>query len=116
MKTRISNIFILLTIVLLSACQSNDYDRSDMIVSTPDASSITGQLQHDDYVWQWNALPDGESMQIATYRDGTLTSTEVASGNTYVQKNVPTNVKFEYVFKVTDGTNVSSGVVKEYTR
>lgn len=86
MKTRISNIFILLAIVLLSACQSNDYDRSDMIVSAPDASSITGQLQHDDYVWQWNALPDGESMQIATYRDGTLTSTEVASGNTYVQK------------------------------
>lgn len=105
-----------LALVLFSACQDNDYDRSGMILNAPDASAITGQLQGDDYVWQWNALPEGESMQIATYRNGTLTSTEVAVGNTYSQRNVPTNVKFEYVFKATDGTNVSSGVVKEYTR
>ena len=105
-----------LALVLFTACQDNDIDRSGMLVAAPDAESITGSLQGDDYVWQWTALPEGESMQVAIYKEGTLTSTEVATGNSYSQKNVPTNVKFEYVFKATDGTNTSNGVVKTYTR
>lgn len=98
------------------ACQDNDIDRSDMTVAAPDAASITGQLQGDDYTWQWAALPEGESMQVQIYRNGTLNSTELATGNSYTHKGVPTNVPYEYVFKATDGTNVSQGVVKTYTR
>lgn len=99
-----------------TACQDNDIDRSDMIVAAPDAASITGQLQGDDYVWQWAALPEGKSMQVEVYRNGTLNATELASGNSYTHRNVPTNVPYEYVFKASDGTNVSTGVVKSYTR
>lgn len=116
MKTRISSIIMLLLALCFTACQDNDIDRSDMIVATPDAASITGQLQGDDYVWQWAALPEGRSMQVEVYRNGTLNTTELASGNTYTHKNVPTNVPFEYVFKASDGTNVSTGVVKSYIR
>lgn len=107
---------MLLATVLFMACQDNDIDRSGMIVAAPDASAITGQLQGDDYVWQWAALPEGESMKVQVYRNGTLSSEAVATGNSYAHKNVPTNVPFEYVFKATDGINVSSGVVKSYTR
>ena len=55
-------------------------------------------------------------MQVTVYRNGTLASNEVVNGNSFTQKNVPTNVPFEYVFKLTDGTNFSNGVVKNYIR
>ena len=37
-------------------------------------------------------------------------------GNSFTHKGIPTNVPFEYVFKLTDGANYSKGVVKGYTR
>ena len=55
-------------------------------------------------------------MQVSIYRNGTLSASETVSGNSYTQKNVPTNVPFEYVFKLTDGTNFSTGVIKSYLR
>jgi hypothetical protein len=55
-------------------------------------------------------------MRVTIYRNGTLSSSETVSGNSFIHKNVPTNVPFEYVFKVTDGSNVSNGVIKNYTR
>lgn len=116
MKAKITSMIMLLAAVLLAACQDNDIDRTNMIVAAPDAAAITGQLQGDDYVWQWASLPEGESMQVQVYRNGTLTGTETSTTNTYTHKNIPTNVAFEYVFKATDGTNVSEGVVKTYTR
>ena len=55
-------------------------------------------------------------MQVTVYRNGTLSSSEIVNGNSFTQKDVPTNVPFEYVFKFTDGTNLSQGVLKSYTR
>ena len=98
----------------LASCQDKDIDREGMKLSAPDVSQITGQLQGDDYVLTWPAQQSG--MQVTIYRNGTLSSSEVVSGNTYTQKNVPTNVPFEYVFKLTDGENFSTGVVKQFMR
>lgn len=100
--------------LVLAACQDKDIDREAMKLSAPDASQITGQLSGDDYILNWPA--QNGQMMVTIYRNGTLSSSETVSGNSYTQKNVPTNVPFEYVFKVTDGTNISSGVVKTYTR
>lgn len=100
--------------LILTACQNKDIDYEEMKLNAPDASQITGQLSGDDYILSWPA--QNGQMQVTIYRNGTLSSSETVSGNSYTQKNVPTNVPFEYVFKVTDGINISSGVVKTYMR
>ena len=111
---KISFIIMAMFALVLTACQDKDIDREAMKLSAPDASQITGQLSGDDYILNW---PEQNGQMIVTiYRNGTLSSSETVSGNSYTQKNVPTNVPFEYVFKVTDGTNISSGVVKTFTR
>ena len=99
---------------LLSSCQKKSIERLDPVLGAPDAAQITGSLIGDDYVWTWPAQ-EGD-MRVVIYRDGTLSSDETVTGTNYVHRMVPTNVPFEYVFKLTDGTNLSSGVVKTYTR
>ena len=103
-----------LLVVVIASCQDKDYDREAMVLSAPDASQITGSLSGDDYTWTWPS--QNGQMQVTIYRNGTLSANETVSGNSFTQKNVPTNVPFEYVFKVTDGTNFSTGVIKTYTR
>ena len=99
---------------VLSACQKKEIVRAEPVLQAPDASAINGTLDGDDYVWTWSSQP--EKMRVVTYRSGTLSSDVVVDGNSYSHKEVPTNVPFEYVFKRTDGTNYSTGVVKQYTR
>ena len=98
----------------LTSCQDKDYDREAMHLQAPDASQITGQLSGDDYTWTWPAQE--AQMLVTIYRNGTLSASETVSGNSFTQKNVPTNVPFEYVFKLTDGQNFSTGVIKNFTR
>ena len=113
---KLSILLMTLIACVITSCQDNDFDRSAMIVATPDAANINGQLQGDDYVWSWPQLSVGLSMNVTVYRNGTLASSETVSGTSYVHKNIPTNESYEYVFKYTDGTNLSKGVVKTYTR
>ncbi len=96
------------------SCQDKDIDREGMKLATPDVTQITGSLSGDDYTWTWPA--QNAQMQVTIYRNGTLSASEIVSGTSYTQKEVPTNVPFEYVFKLTDGSNFSQGVVKTYTR
>ncbi|MCR5077131.1 MAG: DUF4960 domain-containing protein [Prevotella sp.] len=100
----------------LTACQDNDIDRSPMILSGIAAEDITGQLQGDDYVLTWPQLADGQQMQVSTYRNGIFFSSETVSGTSFTQRTIPTGTPYEFVLKVTDGTNLSAGVVKEYVR
>lgn len=98
----------------LTSCQDKDYDVEAMKLQAPDVTQISGQLTGDDYVITWPAQQ--ADMLITIYRNGTLSSSERVSGTTFTQKNVPTNVPFEYVFKLTDGTNFSKGVVTTFVR
>ena len=59
---------------------------------------------------------DGKNMQITVIRDGQTVSSATSSNGTYTHENIQTKVPFTYVFKVTDGTNLSTGVIKTYTR
>ena len=111
---KISIIIMAMFALILTACQDKDIEREAMKLSAPDASQITGQLSGDDYIWTWPS--QGTEMRVITYRNGTLSSTETVSGNSYTHKDVPTNVPFEYVFKASDGNNISAGVIKAYTR
>ncbi len=102
-------------LLLLNACQKKEIERHAPIVQAPDASQFTGKLEGDNYVWSWTS--QSGSMRVITYRNGTVSSDVTVSGSSYTHENVPTNVPFEYVFKLTDGKgNFSTGIVKSYTR
>ncbi len=111
-----STLIICLCIVgmVMTSCQDKDFEREAMVLNAPDASQITGALNGDNYTWTWPS--QNAQMQVITYRNGTLFSSDIVSGTSYTQTNVPTNVPFEYVFKLTDGSNFSNGVVKSYMR
>ena len=112
---KISIIIMAMFALILTACQDKDIDREGMILQAPNASQINGSLNVDDYTWTWPAQASSQ-MQVTIYRNGTLSASEIVSGTSYTQKDVPTNVPFEYVFKLTDGTNFSTGVIKSYMR
>lgn len=100
---------------VVTSCQDNDYEIAAPIVAPIDENSLSGSLQGDDYVWTWTA-PAGLSMQVSVYNGNTLSLAETVKGNTFTHTSVDTNIEFTYVFKLTDGTNLSGGVVKRYTR
>lgn len=111
--------FYLLTIFIflffLGACQDNDVEREAMKLAAVENDAITGELSGDDYVWTW-PQQSGLKMQIITYVDGVKGGMELVEGNQYTHKQISTNVEYTYVFKLTDGANYSTGVVKSYTR
>lgn len=114
MKT-VKYIFASLAIAAtLTACQDKDIDRVAPKLAPISAEAITGSLQGDDYVWTWTG--SGNSMQVAIYTGTNLNSSEIVEGNSFSHRNIDTNIEYTYVFKLTDGTNFSSGVVKNYLR
>ena len=102
------------TVTALTSCQNKDIEREAAKLPAPDVTQISGQLSGDDYILTWPAQT--AKMQVTTYRNGTLAGTTVVDGTSYTHKDIPTNVPFEYVFKQTDGTNTSTGVITKYMR
>lgn len=101
--------------VALTACQENKIEIMSPRIAPIDESTIVGALNGDDYVWTWPAQ-DGKSMQVSVYNGNTLSLAETVAGTSFIHPNVDTNIEYTYVFKLTDGTNLSTGVVKRYTR
>ena len=99
----------------MAGCQDKDYKVTAPAVAPISSESITGALEGDDYVWTWPAQ-QGAGMQVSVYNGNVLTSAETVEGTSYTHKNIDTNVDFTYVFKLTDGKNLSNGVVKHYLR
>ena len=113
---KIYNLLIVASVALGAvSCQDKDYDIAAPIIAPISPAAITGALQGDNYVWSWNGT-DGKSMLVNVYSNGTLAMSETVAGNSFTHTNVETNVPYTYVFKLTDGTNQSVGVVKDYTR
>ncbi len=98
-----------------AACQDKEIEVSEAVLATASESDITGALTGNDYVWTWNPV-SGMDMQVSVYIGGTLNASEIVSDGRYVHRNIDTNVEYTYVFKLTDGKNLSTGVVKHYTR
>lgn len=113
---KIQHIFLtLLCLLAISSCQDKDYDITAPIISPIDAGNITGELDGDNYVWSWN-MPQGMIMEVGLYNGTTFLGSETVATNSYTHSNIDTNIEYTYVFKLSDGTNVSTGVVKRYTR
>jgi len=115
MKKKANILSLLLVLLFVAACQDDSIERESMKLEAIDAASITGELQGDDYVWSWPET-EGLNMQVTLYVDGTKGGTAIVENNRYVHASVNTNVEYTYVFKRTDGTNFSPGVVKTYIR
>lgn len=113
------NIYYLLSLFLLTfisvACQDKDIEREAMKLNAIDERDITGALQGDNYTWTWPEQGN-LAMQITTYVNGTKGGTILVKENNYTHTTVDTNIEYMYVFKLTDGTNFSKGVVKNYMR
>lgn len=116
MKKNIIFSFVALVALLMASCQDKDYDIQPMVLTPVDATQLQGSLQGDDYTWTWPQLGADKKMSVSLYTNGVFSSTVTCDGNSFTQQNVNTNIPYTYVFKVTDGTNLSQGVVKSYTR
>lgn len=97
------------------SCQDKDYEIAPAAIAPIDAEAISGELVGDNYVWHWTGAGDKE-MQVNTYNGSTLVSSETVKADSYTHRNIDTNIPYTYVFKLSDGTNISRGVVKYYTR
>ena len=105
----------LFAVVAATACQDKDIEIAAQAIAPVEASAIEGRLEGNDYVWTWSA-GQGLQMQVGVCEGTVVRSTEVVSGNSYTHKNIPTNIEYTYVFKLTDGVNISRGVTKTYMR
>lgn len=115
MKTIKYTFLSLVAVLALGSCQDKDYEIAAPILPPVDAELITGQLVGDDYVWSWPQTA-AANMEVSLYNGSTFTGAEVVNGSSYTHRNIDTNVEYSYIFKLTDGKNVSRGVVKRYTR
>ncbi|MDE5877860.1 MAG: DUF4960 domain-containing protein [Muribaculaceae bacterium] len=101
--------------ILLTGCQNDDIKISEPILAPISDAELQGQQEGDDYVWKWTPR-EGQSVQVTVLRDGQVSSSESSSTGSYVHRNIETQVPYTYIFKLTDGTNFSQGVIKSYTR
>ncbi len=116
MKKSIKSISLAAFLALAAgACQNKDYDISAPLIAPISEDAITGSLEGDDYVWTWSDTGD-RRMQVSVYNGSTLAMAETVAGNSFSHSGIDTNIEYTYVFKLTDGTNLSSGVVKHYMR
>jgi len=115
MKTIQNILLTLAAFLVLGSCQDKDYDIAAPVLSPVDADMISGELIGDDYVWSWTK-PEDLMMMVSIYNGSTFIGSETVNGNTYTHSNIDTNIEYTYVFKLTDGTNLSEGVVKRYLR
>ena len=101
--------------LLLSACQNNDFDIQEPIIAPIAAENFSGNEQGYDYVWTWPAQ-NGRDMQVQVLNGTQQVMQTVVAGNSFTHENLESNVKYTYVFKLTDGTNLSTGTVLSHTR
>lgn len=117
MKKIIKYFLIFASALSFGACQDKDIEVAEMKIATPNVESITGQLNGYDYTLSWPQPAAGQTMTVAIYRGGSMIQAfQAYPTNSLTLKNVETNDPYEFVMKLTDGTNQSNGVVIPYTR
>ena len=104
-----------------TACQDRDLPGSgNMILSSPDASQITGAPSGDnnyDYTLTWPQSAQGAVMSVAVYKNGTqMQSLTPCPSGSFTLKNLETNELYEFLFKYTNDDALSNGVMTSYTR
>ena len=113
MKTRY--ITLVAATLLMASCQNKDIEISAPIIAPVSANELKGELQGYNYIWTWPAQ-NGKQMQITVLTGNQTVQNTTVEGQSFTHYNLDTNVTYTYVFKLTDGHNLSQGVVMEFTR
>lgn len=96
-------------------CQNNDFDIAAPKIAPIEAGLFTGQEQDYNYIWSWPAR-EGQEMNVQVLNGSQQVLNTTVSGNSFTHENLESNVNYTYVFKLTDGTNISAGTVLYHTR
>ncbi|MCM1290724.1 MAG: DUF4960 domain-containing protein [Prevotella sp.] len=105
----------IIALVAITSCQDDDYNISAPVIAPIDANLISGNMSGDDLIWQWPDM-NGLKMEVNRYEGSTFVGAETVDGNSYTHKNIDTNIEYTYVFKLSDGKNVSLGAIKKFIR
>ena len=77
----------------MTACNADmDIDIADPVLSAPNAEAIQGSLQGDNYVLTWSDA--SAQMQVTRYANGNKAGSEIVTGNTYVHRDIDTNIPY----------------------
>lgn len=114
MKNVCINLFtVFLSICLFVSCKDEVLENSNDVIVNFSSEEITGELVGNEYVLSW---PDasGKKMQITIYADEEKILTTTVEGNSYTYSEIEKDVNYKFIFSLTDGTNFSEEVVKEF--
>lgn len=65
---------------------------------------ISNTEQDNGVVWTWSLLPDNMQMDITITCNGIPYCHETTRATTLIQKDLDTNVRYDYLFRLFDGT------------
>lgn len=112
---KLEYIVLFFTALIFAGCQNKDIDIDAPRIQPIAAEEIKGELTGNDYIWSWTPR-QGLKMQVSVLRGTQTVASETTGESSFTHRNVETNVEYTYVFKLTDGENLSSGVIKTFIR
>ena len=117
---------LLLATVAFAAFLSGCSDETKDVIVSPDPLSFdnfsTGYITMTELTeqlgveWSWSLLPAGMQMDVTVLREGQPYTHELTRATNIVQKNLESNVRFDYIFRLYDGSAYSDAILKTYTR
>lgn len=95
-----------------------DVDAPTLSLDQMNSSLITMQATGSDVTFSWPGMTTNVTMNVTTKKDGIVIAEQDFQSNvtSFVQHNIETNKKYEYLFRLTDGAKYSDGILKTYTR
>ena len=84
---------VLFSVFAAAACQNKDIEIAAPAIAPVDASTISGRLEGNDYVWTWSAR-QGLQMQVSVCEGTVVRSTEVVPGDSFTHRNIETNIEY----------------------
>lgn len=77
---------------------------------------ITAVEKDRGVTWKWDLLPENMQMDITVLRENLPYTHELTRATSIEQKDMETNVRYDYLFRLYDGTRYSDAILKTYTR
>ena len=112
--------FVAATLSVLTCCDDKVEDivvkSEPLTLNNFSTRFITGEEADLGITWKWSLLPDNVQMDITVLREGRPFTHELTRATSIVQKNIEANVRYDYLFRLFDGTNYSDAILKTYTR
>lgn len=106
----------MLSAAAVSCDDDNDGPMSRMDLEGVSSELITSRMDGDTIIWSWPRLADGLAMEVDIRKDGQPYATKTVTSGWCKLGDVETNVPYNYIFRITDGTRHSDAIVKTLTR